>query len=56
MVIDTMQIWFEYFHDRTNNTHRHETWMDAYLGQWWWWWWWWCTRAFHVDLSGFEWV
>jgi len=32
MVIDTMQDWFLQFHDRTNNTHRHETWMDAYLG------------------------
>jgi hypothetical protein len=27
-----LQVWYEDFHDRTNNTHRHETWMDAYLG------------------------
>jgi hypothetical protein len=24
--------WFLNFHDRTNNTHRHETWMDGYFG------------------------
>eukprot|EP00947_MAST-08B_sp_MAST-8B-sp1_P003239 g3239.t1 len=32
MVIDTLQVWFEQFHDRLNNTHRHETWLDGYLG------------------------
>ena len=32
LVIDLLQIWFLEFQDRTNNTHRHETWMDGYLG------------------------
>jgi hypothetical protein len=32
LVIDLLQNWFLQFQDRTNNTHRHETWMDAYLG------------------------
>ena len=32
LVIDLLQNWFLQYHDRTNNTHRHETWMDAYLG------------------------
>eukprot|EP01043_Picozoa_sp_COSAG02_P033775 COSAG02_NODE_2323_length_9134_cov_28.189928_10_plen_68_part_00 len=27
LVIDLLQNWFLGFHDRTNNTHRHETWM-----------------------------
>ena len=31
MVIDTLQVWFQQFHDRLNNTHRHETWMDGYV-------------------------
>ena len=31
LVIDLLQDWFLNFHDRTNNTHRHETWMDGYL-------------------------
>ena len=29
MVIDTLQVYFEQFHDRTNNTFRHEVWMDG---------------------------
>ena len=32
LVIDLLQDWFLNFHDRTNNTHRHETWMDGYFG------------------------
>ena len=32
LVIDLLQNWFLQFQDRTNNTHRHEIWMDAYLG------------------------
>jgi hypothetical protein len=32
MVIDTLQIWFLAYADRLNNTHRHEEWMDGYLG------------------------
>ena len=27
MVIDMLQIWYEVYRDRLNNTHRHETWM-----------------------------
>ena len=32
LVIDLLQNWFLQYQDRTNNTHRHETWLDAYLG------------------------
>ena len=31
-MIDLLQNWFLQYQDRTNNTHRHETWLDAYLG------------------------
>ena len=29
LVVDTLQVYFEEFHDRLNNTHRHEAWMDG---------------------------
>ena len=32
VVVDTLQVWFELYHDRTSKTHCHETWLDAYLG------------------------
>ena len=32
IVIDTLQIWWQAYVERLNNTHRQETWLDGYLG------------------------
>ena len=33
IVADLLWRYFEHFHDRLNNTQRHEIWMDGFLGQ-----------------------